>query len=93
MPATCHRLWYINYLKQVKEKHISILAPGFPDMDVAQFKACVTHTVPLDRDQVLSLSSSKGFTYPSCSIHLPPLDCISEKFWPQDFHLCKSEED
>jgi hypothetical protein len=30
------------YLKQATEKHISVLAPGFPDTDVAQFKACVT---------------------------------------------------
>jgi hypothetical protein len=37
-------------LKQVKEKHISVLAPEPPDMDVAQFKACVTCTATLDRD-------------------------------------------
>jgi hypothetical protein len=34
----------MNNLKQVKEKHISVLAPEFPDIDVAQFKACVTCT-------------------------------------------------
>jgi hypothetical protein len=45
----------MNYLKQVKEKHISTLAPEFPDMDVAQFKACVTCTGTLDRDQEPSL--------------------------------------
>jgi hypothetical protein len=54
----------MNNLKQVKEKHISTLAPEFPDMDVAQFKACVTCTVRLDGDQVPSPSSSNGFTYP-----------------------------
>jgi hypothetical protein len=32
----CDRLWYMNDLKQVKEKRISILAPEFPDMDVDQ---------------------------------------------------------
>jgi hypothetical protein len=52
----------MNDLKQVKEKHISV-SPEFPDMDVAQFKACVTCTATLDRDQVPSLSSSNGFTY------------------------------
>jgi hypothetical protein len=34
-------------------------------MDVAQFKACVTCTATVDRDQVPSLSSSNGFKYPS----------------------------
>jgi hypothetical protein len=57
MPATCDRLWYM------KEKHISILAREFPDIDVAQFKACVTCTATVDRDQVPSLSSSDGFTF------------------------------
>jgi hypothetical protein len=33
----CDRLWYMNDLKQVK--HIGVLAPEFPDMDAAQFKA------------------------------------------------------
>jgi hypothetical protein len=33
-------------------------------MDVAQFKARVTCTETLDTDQVPSLSSSNGFTYP-----------------------------
>jgi hypothetical protein len=33
-------------------------------MDVAQFKACVMCTATIDRDQVPSLSSSNGFTYP-----------------------------
>jgi hypothetical protein len=60
----------------VKEKHISVLAPEFPDIDVAQFKAYVTCTGTLDRDQVPSLSSSNDFPYP---MHLPPLDCIKEK--------------
>jgi hypothetical protein len=32
-------------------------------MDVAQFKACVTCTATIDRDQVLSPLSSNGFTY------------------------------
>jgi hypothetical protein len=45
----------MNDLKQVKEKHISVLAPEFPDIDVAQFKACVTCTATLDRNQVPSL--------------------------------------
>jgi hypothetical protein len=69
----------MNDLKQVKEYHISVLAPEFPDMDVAQFKACVTCTAKLDRDQVPSLSSSNGFAYPPYLKHLPPLDCISER--------------
>jgi hypothetical protein len=30
----CERVWYMNYLKQVKEKHMSVVAPQFPDMDV-----------------------------------------------------------
>jgi hypothetical protein len=33
-------------------------------MDVAQFKACVTHTATIDGDQAPSLSNSNGFTYP-----------------------------
>jgi hypothetical protein len=32
MSATYDRLWYMNDLKQVKEKHINVLAPEFPDM-------------------------------------------------------------
>jgi hypothetical protein len=69
----------MNDLKQVKETHISILAPEFPDIDVAQFKACVTCTATLDRDQAPSLSSSNGFAYPLYPMHLPPLDCMSER--------------
>jgi hypothetical protein len=60
----CDRLWYVNDLKQVKEKHVSVLAPEFPDMDTAQFKACVMCTATLDRDQVPSRSSSNDYTYP-----------------------------
>jgi hypothetical protein len=48
-------------------------------VDVAQVKACVTCTATLGRDQVPSLSSSNGFTYPPYPMHLPPLDCISER--------------
>jgi hypothetical protein len=33
---------------KTREKHISILAPEFTDMDVAQFKACVTCTTTID---------------------------------------------
>jgi hypothetical protein len=33
-------------------------------MDVAQFKACATCTATIDRDQVPSLSTSNGCTYP-----------------------------
>jgi hypothetical protein len=69
----------MNDLKQVKEKHISVLARDFPDMDVAQFNACVTCTATLDRDKVPSLSSRNGFTYPPYPTHLHPLDCISER--------------
>jgi hypothetical protein len=69
----------MNDLKQVKEKHTSVLAPEFPDKDVAQFKASVTRTASLDRDQVPSLSSSSGFVYPPCPTHLSPLNCISER--------------
>jgi hypothetical protein len=49
--------WRVNglYLSLVTE---------FPDMDVTQFKACVTCTATIDRDQVPSLSSSNGFTCP-----------------------------
>jgi hypothetical protein len=32
------RLWYMNDLKQVKEKYISVLAPEFSDIDVVQFE-------------------------------------------------------
>jgi hypothetical protein len=53
----------MNDLKTVKEKHMSVLAPEFPDMDVAQFKVCVTCIAKLDRDQVPSLSSSNGFKF------------------------------
>jgi hypothetical protein len=60
----CDRSWHMDDLKEVKEKHISVLAPEFPDMDVAQFKECVTCTATLDRHEVPSLSSSIGFTYP-----------------------------
>jgi hypothetical protein len=35
-------------LKEVKEKHVNVLAPEFPDMVVAQFKACITRTARLD---------------------------------------------
>jgi hypothetical protein len=38
----------MNDLKQVKEKHISVLAPEFPDMNVARFKARVTCRATLD---------------------------------------------
>jgi hypothetical protein len=69
----------MNDLKQVKEKHISVLAPEFPDIDVAQFKACVICTATLDRDQVPSLSSSNGFTYPPYLTHLSALDFIRER--------------
>jgi hypothetical protein len=69
----------MNDLKQVKEKHISVLAPEFPDMGVAQFKACVTCTAKPDRDQEPSPSSSNGFAYPPSLMHLPPLHCISER--------------
>jgi hypothetical protein len=54
----------MNNLKQVKEKHVSVLAPLFPDMDIAQFKACVTCIETLDRNQVPNLLSSTGFMYP-----------------------------
>jgi hypothetical protein len=53
----------MNNLKQVKEKHVSVLAPEFQDMDVAQFKACLTCTATLDIDQIPSLSSSNSFTF------------------------------
>jgi hypothetical protein len=44
-----------------------VLAPEFPHMDVAQFKAYVSCTVTILR-------------IPPCPMHLPPLDCISERF-------------
>jgi hypothetical protein len=69
----------MNDLNKVKAKHVSVLAPEFPDTDVALFKACVTCTATLDTDQVPSLPSSSGFTHPPYPMHLPPLDCISEK--------------
>jgi hypothetical protein len=59
----------MNDLKQLEEKHIRALAPEFPDMDVAQFKARVTCTATLDRDQAPS-----GFTYPPYPTRVPPLD-------------------
>jgi hypothetical protein len=37
----------------------------FPDMDVAQYKTCVTRTATRDRDQVRSLSIGNGFIHPS----------------------------
>jgi hypothetical protein len=69
----------MNDLKQVKEKHVSVLAPEFPDIGVAQFKSRVTCTATLDRDQVPGLSSCNGFTYPPYPMKLSPLDCISER--------------
>jgi hypothetical protein len=42
------------------ENQVSVLAPESPDMDVAQFNACVMCTATLDRDQVPNLSSSNG---------------------------------
>jgi hypothetical protein len=66
---TCNiydRLWYMNDLKQVKEKHVSVLAPEFPENYVAQFQACVTCTA------TFGLSSSNGFAYPPYPMHLPP---------------------
>jgi hypothetical protein len=48
-------------------------------MDVAQFKARVTCIVTLHSDQVPSLSSSNGFTYPLHPTYWPPLDCISAR--------------
>jgi hypothetical protein len=48
-------------------------------LNVAQFKACVTCTATLDRDQVPSLSSTNGFSDSPYPMHLPPLDCISER--------------
>jgi hypothetical protein len=63
----------------IRKTHICVLDPEFPDMDVAQLKACATCTATLDRDQVPSLSRSNGFTYPPYPIHLPSMDCISER--------------
>jgi hypothetical protein len=73
----------MSNLKQVKENHISRAVPEFSDMDVAQFKACVTCTATLDRDQEPSLSGSNGFTYPPYPTHLPPSDCINERLVAQ----------
>jgi hypothetical protein len=42
-------------LKQMKEKHKSVLAPEFPDTDVDRSKTCVKSTAMLDRDQVPSI--------------------------------------
>jgi hypothetical protein len=75
----CDRLWFMNDLKQIRQKNISVLAPEFPHMDVVQFKACVTCTATLDRVQLPSLSSSSGFTHPPYPTHLPPLGCISKR--------------
>jgi hypothetical protein len=47
----------------VNSLYLSVVTE-FSDMDVAQFKACITCTATIDRDQVPSLSSSDGFTYP-----------------------------
>jgi hypothetical protein len=77
----------MNDLKQVEEKHISVFAPEFPEMDVAQFMACVMCRATLDRDPVPSLSSSNGFTYPPYRTHLPPLVCISERLVAPRFPL------
>jgi hypothetical protein len=57
----------INSAVGRSEEHTSVLAPEIPDMDAAQFKACVTCTATLDRDQIPRLSSSNGFTYPPLS--------------------------
>jgi hypothetical protein len=62
-----------------KRNYIRVSAPHFPDMDVAQFKVCVTCRGTLDRDEVPSLASSNGFTYPPYPTHLPPLLGISER--------------
>jgi hypothetical protein len=78
MPAT-YVIDYVYEWCKTKEKHISVLVPEFQEMDVVQFKACVTCTAIINRDQVPSLSSSNGFTYPPHPTHLPPLDCISER--------------
>jgi hypothetical protein len=83
MSATCDKLWYMNDLKKAKEERMSVLAPEFPDMDVAQFKACVTCTATLGGDQVPSLSSSNGFMYPPYpmqSYWLPDLEFINMCF-------------
>jgi hypothetical protein len=48
-------------------------------MAAAEFKACVTCTATLDRDEVSSLSSSTSFIYPPSLTHLSPLGCISER--------------
>jgi uncharacterized protein (DUF433 family) len=45
----------MNDLKQVKEKHISVLAPEFPDIDIAQVKACVSCTAIPHTNQVPNL--------------------------------------
>jgi hypothetical protein len=79
----------MNDLKQVKEKHIRVVAPEFP---VAQFKACAACTATLDRDQVPSLSNSNSFMYSSYPTHLPPLDCISERLVAPRLPLNKSED-
>jgi hypothetical protein len=73
----CDKLWYMNDLKQVKEEHISVLAPEFPDIDIAQFKARATCKATLYKVQVPSLSSSNGFAYPLYPMHLPPLESES----------------
>jgi hypothetical protein len=47
---------------RVKSLYVSVVTE-FPNMDVAQFKACVTCTATIDRDQVPSLSTNNGSTY------------------------------
>jgi hypothetical protein len=47
--------------------------------NVDQFKASVTCTATLDRDQVSILSITNGFTYPPYRAHSHLLDCISER--------------
>jgi hypothetical protein len=73
-------------VKDLKEpkKHISVLAPEFPDTDIVQVKAYVTCTATPDKDQIHSLLSSNGFAYPPYPTHLlPPFDCISEACDPK----------
>jgi hypothetical protein len=88
----CDKLCYMNDVKQIKEKHVSVLVPEFQEMDVVQFKACVTCTEIINRDHLPSLSSSNGFTYPLHPTHLPPLDCISERLVAPRLQLCESED-
>jgi hypothetical protein len=44
---------YMNDLKQVKEKHVSVLAAEFPGIDVVQSKAYVTCTATPDKIKYL----------------------------------------